>query len=198
MKSLYDFSKEIHRFVVAKSISKRRENRGSNLQKGYYVDINPSLRHPGWKSGQIQRLDQKSGQVQVLYQGPDKDYLYWTHLDNEAEIAEFGSISKAELLISGYIRKNDCRVPKEMKSLFLMFYGSIWTFTGQECPKSYRDKVVDALCTKNRELESLFLSLDEQSVMNMDWEALMVRIQRNYDDTIQCVRSCTGMTNGEG
>ena len=61
------------------------------MKKGDYVDINPIHRHPGWKCGEIRRLDQKSGQVQVVYESMDKNYLYWAHLDDEAQIAEFGS-----------------------------------------------------------------------------------------------------------
>ena len=90
---LYDFSGEIHRFAVAGSISKRRAHRFEHLKKGDYVDINPTQRHPGWKCGEIRRLDQKSGQVQVVYESMDKNYLYWAHLDNIAEIAEFTSKS---------------------------------------------------------------------------------------------------------
>jgi len=88
-----DFNKEIHRFAAAGSISKRPSHRFSELKKGDYVDINPSQRHPGWKCGEIRRLDQKSGQVQVVYECGDKNYLYWAHLDNLNEIAEFTSKS---------------------------------------------------------------------------------------------------------
>merc|ERR1712013_964553 len=73
--------------------SKRQSHRFHDLKKGDYVDLNPSQRHPGWKCGEIRRLDQKSGQVQVVYESMDKNYLYWAHLDNEQEIAEFTSKS---------------------------------------------------------------------------------------------------------
>eukprot|EP00486_Rosalina_sp_Unknown_P003695 CAMPEP_0201577096 /NCGR_PEP_ID=MMETSP0190_2-20130828/23310_1 /ASSEMBLY_ACC=CAM_ASM_000263 /TAXON_ID=37353 /ORGANISM="Rosalina sp." /LENGTH=715 /DNA_ID=CAMNT_0048008757 /DNA_START=120 /DNA_END=2264 /DNA_ORIENTATION=- len=88
-----DFQKEIHRFAKAGSISKRPAHRFKQLKKGDYVDINPTQRHPGWKCGEIRRLDQKSGQVQVVYESADKNYLYWAHLDNKFEIAEFTSKS---------------------------------------------------------------------------------------------------------
>ena len=88
-----DFQKEIHRFAKAGSISKRPAHRFKQLKKGDYVDINPTQRHPGWKCGEIRRLDQKSGQVQVVYESADKNYLYWAHLDNKHEIAEFTSRS---------------------------------------------------------------------------------------------------------
>eukprot|EP01084_Bolivina_argentea_P268925 456912_1 len=85
-----DFSLEIHRFARADSISKRPAHRFRHLKKGDYVDINPTQRHPGWKCGEIRRLDQKSGQIQVVYEAVDnKNYLYWAHLDNVNEIAEF-------------------------------------------------------------------------------------------------------------
>jgi len=88
-----DFGGEIHRFAAPGSISKRPAHRFEHLKKGDYVDINPTQRHPGWKCGEIRRLDQKSGQVQVVYESMDKNYLYWAHLDNTAEIAEFTSQS---------------------------------------------------------------------------------------------------------
>ena len=88
-----DFSTEIHRFAVAGSISKRGAHRFEHLKKGDYIDINPIPRHPGWTHGEIRRLDRTSGQVQVVYEAMDKNYVYWTHLDNEAEIAEFTSKS---------------------------------------------------------------------------------------------------------
>merc|ERR1712129_514107 len=88
-----DFHKEIHRFAKAGSISKRPAHRFNELKKSDYVDINPSQRHPGWKCGEIRRLDQKSGQVQVVYECAEKNYLYWAHLDNKSEIAEFPTMS---------------------------------------------------------------------------------------------------------
>ena len=87
-----DFNAEIHRFAVAGSISRRRAHRFEHFKEGDYIDINPQ-RNPGWKCGEIRKLDQKSGQVQVVFESMDKYYLYWAHLDNEAEIAEFTSKS---------------------------------------------------------------------------------------------------------
>ena len=100
-----DYSREIHRFAVAKSISKRRAHRFEHLKKGDYVDINPSQLHRGWKCGEILRLDQASGQVQVAYEAMDKKrYRYWAHLDNKAEIAAFtsksGTVQRTQLHIA--------------------------------------------------------------------------------------------------
>eukprot|EP01084_Bolivina_argentea_P265493 450041_1 len=67
-----NFELEIHKFAHAGSISKRSAHRFRQLEKGNYVDINPTQRHPGWKCGQIRRLDQKSGQIQVVYEFADK------------------------------------------------------------------------------------------------------------------------------
>eukprot|EP01083_Nonionella_stella_P166666 557875_1 len=80
-----DFSTELPRFAVAGSISLRASHRApfNALKKGDYVDINPSLRHFGWKVGEIRGLDAKSGQVQVGYEYLDKNYLHWAHLDDE-------------------------------------------------------------------------------------------------------------------
>ena len=87
----FDYEKETHGFAKAGSISKRAAHRLKNLKKGDFIDLNPLNRHPGWCVGEIRRLSQKSGQVQVVYQYQDKEFLYWTHLDNETEVAEFAS-----------------------------------------------------------------------------------------------------------
>eukprot|EP01083_Nonionella_stella_P105089 302100_1 len=52
-----DFSTELPRFAVAGSISLRPSHRAEfrGLEKGDYVDINPSQRHFGWKVGEIRR-----------------------------------------------------------------------------------------------------------------------------------------------
>eukprot|EP01083_Nonionella_stella_P026461 72865_1 len=91
-----NFNVELQRFAVAGSISLRPSHRAhfSGLKKGDYVDINPSQRHFGWKIGEIRRLDNKSGQVQVVYEHLNTNYLYWAHLDNGNEIALFGTKSR--------------------------------------------------------------------------------------------------------
>ena len=88
-----DFRKEMHRFAEAGTISKRPAHRFKDLKKGDFIDLNPTNRHPGWRVGEIRRLDPKSGQVQVVYEYQDKNFLYWAHLDNKEEIAEFTSKS---------------------------------------------------------------------------------------------------------
>ncbi|ETO24094.1 hypothetical protein RFI_13066 [Reticulomyxa filosa] len=62
-----------------------------------YIDINPTLRHPGWKAGQIRRMDRSSGQVQVVYKESGQEFLYWAHLNNPEEVASF--MTKAEQTI---------------------------------------------------------------------------------------------------
>ena len=84
-----DFQQELYRFARVGSISKRVAHRFKEIKKGDNIDVNPTHRHLGWKIGEITRLDQKSGQVQIVYDVGGKDYLYWAHLDNEKEIAEF-------------------------------------------------------------------------------------------------------------
>eukprot|EP01083_Nonionella_stella_P300916 1029796_1 len=83
-----DFSVELHRFAKPLSISKRRAHRLKHLKKDAWVDINPQTRDPstGWTHGEIRRLSK--GQVQVCYEFNARDYLYWTHLDNEEELRE--------------------------------------------------------------------------------------------------------------
>ena len=70
-----DYEKEIHRFAKAGTISRRVAHRFKHLKKGYYIDINPTKRHPGWRYGQIKRFDKKSGQVHVKYELAGKHYL---------------------------------------------------------------------------------------------------------------------------
>ncbi|ETO34368.1 HECT-domain (ubiquitin-transferase) [Reticulomyxa filosa] len=89
-----DYSKELNRFAVAESISHKPNTRLQQLQVGSYVDINPILRHPGWKTGQIRRMDKHSGQVQVLYKESTQEFLCWTHLNNPQEIAPFMTKTK--------------------------------------------------------------------------------------------------------
>lgn len=98
-----DFSKELHRFAVAGSISKRKAHRFGFMKKGDYVDINPSLTHPGWKEGEFQRLDDKSGQAQLRYTWRGNKYLYWSHLDNEAEIAVYKTKSNTSFDFGTYL-----------------------------------------------------------------------------------------------
>jgi len=75
-------------------------HRFENLKNGDFVDINPLLAHPGWKCGEIRRLDGKSGQVLVAYAHEEKErktHRYWAHLDDTAEIAEFSTWSALPL-----------------------------------------------------------------------------------------------------
>lgn len=90
-----DYEKELYRFAKAGSISDRVSDKFGHKRKGDYIDINPSLKHPGWKRGRIRIFDvhKFKGQVQIVYDNAMKTQhqLYWTHLDNPYEIAEFGS-----------------------------------------------------------------------------------------------------------
>ena len=201
-----DFSKEIHRFAVVHSISRRQSYRVDNLKVEDYVDINPRLRHPGWRKGAIRRLGKRSGQVQVIYEELNTKYLYWTHSDNEAEIAEFGSIAKAEALVSGYIREGDSRVPMDLISICLTYHGSFWMFNNdQECPQekdksdnvhsdelrsSQREQIINALNANHEQLQSLLMSLDDAAIAKLSDNATMIHIQNNHDHTMQLIRSC--------
>ena len=48
----------------------------------------------GWKCGTIKTMDSNSGQVEVEYKHGDQNNTYWTHLDNEDEIAEYGVMTR--------------------------------------------------------------------------------------------------------
>jgi len=84
-----DYRKELYRFAKPKSISERNAHRFNEITETDYIDINPKHRHPGWKTGEIKRIDEKSGQVQVIYEYNSKSCLYWLHLDDESEVAKF-------------------------------------------------------------------------------------------------------------
>ncbi len=90
-----DFQTEINRFAKAGSISRRQAHRFNKLKESDYIDVNPMYTHPGgWKCGEIRRFDHKSGQIHVIYEDNGKNYVYWAHLDDESEIAEFASKSE--------------------------------------------------------------------------------------------------------
>ncbi|ETO26648.1 hypothetical protein RFI_10485 [Reticulomyxa filosa] len=59
-----------------------------DIEVNDFIDIYP-LTHPGWKIGQICRMDSASGQVQVMYNLHGQSFLYWTHLNNVDEVAPF-------------------------------------------------------------------------------------------------------------
>eukprot|EP01083_Nonionella_stella_P190377 705068_1 len=88
-----DYSTNLQRFAKPESISKRSAHRFEELklQKDDLVDINPIIAHPGWKPAVIKKMDALSGQIQVQYEHDNKNYIYWTHLDNEQEIAPITS-----------------------------------------------------------------------------------------------------------
>ena len=84
-----DYTKEIHKFAKAGMISRRPAHRFKDLKVQDFIDVNPSIRHPGWRSAEIRRFDPKSGQVHVVYQYQNRDFLYWVHLDDDKEVAQF-------------------------------------------------------------------------------------------------------------
>ena len=62
-----DYTQNLHRFAIAHSISSRPVHTKSfiDIEEGHHIDINPTLTRPGWKYGEITRLDPFSGQIQV-------------------------------------------------------------------------------------------------------------------------------------
>ena len=84
-----DYTKEIDKIFKAGTISRRPAHRFKGLKKQDFIDVNPSMRHPGWRTGEIRRLDPKSGQVQIVYKYQNNNFLYWVHLDNDKEVAQF-------------------------------------------------------------------------------------------------------------
>ena len=84
-----DFENEPHRFAAARSISRMPNTKLPDIKIRDYVDINPTQRHRGWRVGQIRRMDEYSGQAQIVYKDDGQEFLYWTHLNNPEEIAQF-------------------------------------------------------------------------------------------------------------
>eukprot|EP01083_Nonionella_stella_P080927 222622_1 len=83
----------VSKFGRYHSISKRKAHHFTNLMEEDYIDINTSYNnHEGWRYGEIIKIDDLSGQVQVGYLDDDDEYQeLWTHLDNEDEVATVGS-----------------------------------------------------------------------------------------------------------
>ncbi|ETO21090.1 hypothetical protein RFI_16114, partial [Reticulomyxa filosa] len=106
-----DYKQELYRFARAGSISKRQAHRFRQLKKGDFVDINPKMRHEGWVVGEIRRKDKKSGQVQVVYEKDNKNYLFWAHLDDNESIAEFmtesGNVNRSQIDVEKHIKHKD-------------------------------------------------------------------------------------------
>jgi hypothetical protein len=100
-----DYGAEIHRFAAPKSISRQPQKKMLHVKVRDYIDINPLHRHPGWRFGQIRRVDKYSGQVQVVYKEAGAEYLYWVHLNNPEEAAPF--MTKAEESLRAAKRKKD-------------------------------------------------------------------------------------------
>eukprot|EP01083_Nonionella_stella_P085430 236917_1 len=81
------------RFAPAGSISQRSSHQDHfrSLKVGDHVDFNPYTRpgQAGWKVGKIIQLGKKRDQVMVEYTFRNVRNTYWTHLDNEKEIAQY-------------------------------------------------------------------------------------------------------------
>lgn len=56
-----DYNEELNRFAKSGSISRRPAHRFKDLKVGDFVDINPTLKHIGWKEGEIHNFDKSFG-----------------------------------------------------------------------------------------------------------------------------------------
>eukprot|EP01084_Bolivina_argentea_P137828 242740_1 len=75
------------------SITARESHRLKDLTIGCRVNVNPQRKyHSGWTTGVVEEFDICSGQTLVRYVHRNHSYLYWTHLDNEQEIAEIDTL----------------------------------------------------------------------------------------------------------
>ena len=83
----------LHRLARCRSISRCPRIRGKHIDEKMLVDIRPSFRHGSackWRKGRVQRLDDYSGQIEVVYKSQQKKYLLWVHLDNKEEVDRKG------------------------------------------------------------------------------------------------------------
>jgi len=83
-----DFKQELHRFAKAGAISQRPASSLLHLKIEDVVEMNPTHKHAGWRTGTVRKIDQKSGQIQVMYEFNGQQHLYWLHRDNAAEIKQ--------------------------------------------------------------------------------------------------------------
>ena len=92
-----DYNMHRLRFAEVGAVSARPAHRLTNIRTGDLVDINPIYfegafkEHRGWKHGTVEQMHSESGQVLVMCEYKGKYVRYWTHLDNEDEISEYGS-----------------------------------------------------------------------------------------------------------
>lgn len=119
----YSTFENLNNFAEFKSITSRPASRLKNIKVGDNVDVNPG--HRGWKKGKVIKLDDESGQVQVktmnTMENQDNKFeealIHWTHVDNEAEIAAYNSMTihtnktiydllQDEIITQENIRKN--------------------------------------------------------------------------------------------
>ena len=110
-----NFMHDLHRFAAYKSISKSMSIRcpQGSIYKDCKVDIHPKLRHPGvWRIGKVRRMDERSGQIEVIYKHGKKKFLMWVHLDDRTEINKFGTFTDKDR-----VRKGKMFKPKQMTPL---------------------------------------------------------------------------------
>ena len=107
-----DYSDNLHRFALARSISRCPRVRGKHIEEKMFVDIKPSYRHGknghgcSWRKGKVRRLDDYSGQIEVIYKYKQKKYLLWVHLDNKDEVDPVGKHTKLLLNNNSSINLN--------------------------------------------------------------------------------------------
>ena len=92
-----DYSDNLHKFALARSISQCPSVRGEYIYKRMLVDIKPSYKHGkdcNWRRGKVTKLDNYSGQIGVTYKDKQMKFLLWVHLDNKEEVAPIGTHTK--------------------------------------------------------------------------------------------------------
>ena len=112
-----------------------------------YVDINPLERHPGWRPGQIRRVDKYSGQCQIVYKQEEDEFLYWAHLNNPEEIAPFMTKSAKT------IAKQQVAAPQKniSRNLFIKYFQQ-----RHEIDELFKDCSLETNIWNNNEYNDLF------------------------------------------
>ena len=91
-----DYRKNLHKFALSRSISRCPRVRAEHIEEGMFVDVKPSYRHGTdckWRKGKVRRLDEYSGQIEVIYKFKKKNFLLWVHVDNKNEVDRWGKHS---------------------------------------------------------------------------------------------------------
>eukprot|EP01084_Bolivina_argentea_P006987 13180_1 len=147
------YANELNNFAKLGAVSKRKSHRFKQLKIGDFVDVNPMYKHPGWKCGRILYVDKvEETQIWVNYEFDDEMHGIWTHLDNQDEIAEFGTKSDRQGALTchhykAYLGLNNLQKSKMDKNLLIEL---------QTCCSLIKQELIPAKQIKSELMHYLF------------------------------------------